>query len=186
MSMEKNIKNGVNVGQLVATIEAIKEDAEIAKFKFRSETNWISGGHCQTKIKDFYGAKAENTSRKEALVIDSDEPEILLGASHGANLVEAVLHALAACLCTGLVYNASAQDISIKSLRFNLEGEINLEAFLGLSETKRAGYESINVTYSIDSDASQEQLESLLEYVKKTSPVLDIIQNPVPVSIEIV
>ena len=184
MSNEMNIKNGVNIDQLVGTIEAIKNDSEIAKFKFRSETNWISGGHCQTKIKDFYGAKGENTSRTKAFIIEGDEPTILLGADHGINAVEALLHALASCLCTGFVYNASAKDITIESLRFNLEGDINLEAFLGLSETKRAGYENIKVIYKVEADASREELELLFEYVKKTSPVLDMICNPVSVSLE--
>ena len=184
MSTEANIKNGVNVDNLVGTIEAIKGDAEIAKFQFRSQTNWISGGHCQTKIKDFYGAKAEDTSREKALIIDGDEPTVLLGSNNGANSVEALLHALASCLCTGFVYNASAQNITIKSLQFNLEGDINLEAFLGLSDTKRAGYENISVTYNVDADAPKEQLEKLFEHVKKTSPVLDMIRNPVPVSLK--
>ena len=185
MSTEANIINGVNVDQLVGTIEAIKSDSEIAKFKFKSETNWVNGGHCQTKIKDFYGAKEENTSREEPLVIEGDEPAILLGADHGANAVEALLHALASCLCTGFVYNASAHNITIKSLQFNLEGDIDLETFLGLSETKRAGYENISVNCVVDADAPSEQLSELFEYVKKTSPVLDMIRNPVPVSIKI-
>src|SRR3990167_1523172 len=186
MNTKTNIKNGVNVDNLIGTIEAIKGDSEIAKFKFRSQTNWINGGHCQTKIKDFYGAKTENTSRKEVLIIEGDEPAILLGSDNGANAVEALLHALASCLCTGFVYNASAQNITIKSLQFNLEGNIDLEAFLGLSDTKRAGYENITVAYSVDADAPKEQLEKLFEHVKKTSPVLDMICNPVPVSLKMV
>lgn len=186
MSAKVNIKNGVNVENLIGTIEAIKEDPEIAKFQFRSQTNWISGGHCQTKIKDFYGAKTENTSRKKALIIEGDEPAILLGSDNGANAVEALLHALASCLCTGFVYNASAQNITIKSLQFNLEGDINLEAFLGLSDANRAGYENISVTCIVDADASKEELEKLFEYVKKTSPVLDMISNPVPVWLKMV
>ena len=42
--------NGVNVEQLVGTIDAIKGNPEIAMFKFRSTTNWVNGGHCQTTI----------------------------------------------------------------------------------------------------------------------------------------
>ncbi|MEL7121122.1 MAG: hypothetical protein AAFO07_16845, partial [Bacteroidota bacterium] len=108
MIAQDNTINGVNVEQLIGTIEAVKGDAEIAKFKFRSETKWIKGGHCETKIKSFYGAKQEDKSRKKALVMVGDEPAVLLGENNGPNAVEAVLHALSSCLSVGIVYNASA------------------------------------------------------------------------------
>ncbi len=183
MNEAANIKNGVNVDQLVGTIEAIKGDPDVAKFQFRAETKWVNGGHCRTEFKNFYGAKAEDTSRTQSLVIEGDEPSVLLGEDHGANAVEAVLHALASCLCVGFVYNASAQGISIESLDFSLEGKLDLHAFLGLSETKRPGYESIKVKYRVKADAPKEKLVELCTYVQKTSPVLDILRNPVSVTI---
>ncbi len=184
MNEPANIKNGVNVDQLVGTIEAIKGDPDIANFQFRAETKWINGGHCRTNIKNFYGAKAEDTSRAKSHVIEGDEPSVLLGEDHGANAVESVLHALASCLCVGYVYNASARGITIKSMDFSLEGNIDLHAFLGLSETIRPGYENIKVTYRVEADAPREKLVELCNYVQKTSPVLDILRNPVPVTIE--
>jgi uncharacterized OsmC-like protein len=184
MNEVANVKNGVNVDQLVGTIGAIKGAPDIAKFQFRAETKWINGGHCRTEFRNFYGAKAEDTSRAQSLVIEGDEPAVLLGEDHGANAVEAVLHALASCLCVGFVYNASAQGISIESLDFSLEGDIDLHAFLGLSETMRPGYQNISVKYTVKADAPKEKLVELCAYVQKTSPVLDILRNPVSVTIE--
>jgi len=178
-----NIKNGVNVNQLVDTIEAIKGDPDIAKFQFRAKTKWLSGGHCCTEFNGFYGAKQEDTSRKEPIVLEGDEPPVLLGSNHGVNAVEAVLHALASCLSVGFIYNASAQGISVESLEFILEGNLDLHAFLGLSETTRPGYEDIKVKCRIKSDAPREKLEELCAYVEKTSPVLDILRKPVSVTI---
>ena len=178
--------NGVNIDQLLATIGAVKENADIALFKFRSNTKWISGGHCQTEIKSFYGATQEDTSRHKPFVVEGDEPPVLLGENFGPNAVEAVLHALASCLSVGLVYNASAMNISINALSFDLEGELDLHAFLGLSETVRPGYKNINITVNLDADAPEEKLEELLSYVQKTSPVLDIVRNPVPVSVKLI
>ena len=177
--------NGVNVDQLMGTIDAVKGNPDIALFKFRSSTKWISGGHCQTEIKDFYGATQEDTTRTKTLVIEGDEPGVLLGENHGANAVEAVLHALASCLSVGIVYNASAMGIEVNSLNFSLEGEIDLHAFLGLSEELRPGYKNIAVKVHADTSASEEQFEELLKYVKKTSPVLDIITNPVSVNVDV-
>ena len=178
--------NGVNVDQLVGTIEAIKTDPEIAFFKFRSTTDWVKGGHCRTRIKDFYGAKQEDQSRNRTFMLEGDEPAVLLGKDHGPNAVEAVLHALASCLSVGIVYNAAAMGIEIKALQFQTEGELDLHGFLGLSETVRPGYRNITVKIALDATGSPEQIEGLLAHVKKTSPVLDIITNPAPVSIEMV
>lgn len=184
MNEVTNVKNGVNVDRLIATIEAIKGEPDIAKFQFRAETKWINGGHCRTEFKNFYGAQKEDTSRPQPLVIEGDEPSVLLGEDHGANAVEAVLHALASCLCVGFVYNASAQGITLESLDFSLEGKLDLHAFLGLSETQRPGYEDIKVKCRARTDAPKEKLVELCAYVQKTSPVLDILRNPVSVTVE--
>lgn len=65
-----------------------------------------------------------------------------------------------------------------------LEGDIDLHGFLGLSDEVRPGYENIRLTYQVKADAPEEKLTELCEYVQKTSPVLDVIRNSVPVSIE--
>jgi len=175
--------NGVNVQQLVGTINAIQETPDLARFKFRAANRWIAGGHSRTTIQSFYGAGSEDSSRTAPFVLDGDEPPVLLGENAGPNAVEAVLHALASCLAVGFVYNAAAQGITVEDLEFDLEGDIDLHGFLGLSDTVRPGYQEIRLTYRVQSDAPREKLEALCEYVQKTSPVLDIIRNPVPVSI---
>ena len=182
--VSSKILNGVNVTQLLGTIEAVKNNPAIGLFKFRSNTKWVNGGNCQTEIKSFYGATQEDTSRTQPFIIEGDEPSVLLGTNKGPNAVEAVLHALASCLSVGIVYNASAMGIQVNSLSFSLEGELDLHAFLGLSEEKRAGYKNIVVTIQADTSASEEDFRNLLAHVTKTSPVLDIVTNPVPVEIK--
>ena len=128
MSEEKNI-NGVDVSRLSETIEAIKANPELAKFRFRARNKWIYGGHNRTEIKDFYGASKEDTSRTESFVMDADEPPILLGEDKGANPVEYVLTALAACLTTSMVYHAAARGIKIEEVESRLEGDLDLHGF---------------------------------------------------------
>jgi uncharacterized OsmC-like protein len=179
------IANGVNVTQLVDTVELIKKDPSLARFRFRSKTRWDQGGRCETEIAGFYGAGAE-TKRERTHTIAGDEPAVLLGSDSAPNAVEAVLHALAACISVGYVYNAAARGITIEALRFDTEGELDLRAFLGLSESVRPGFERITFTATVKADAPRAQLEELCEYVQRTSPVLDIVRNPVPVSIKLV
>lgn len=81
-----------------------------------------------------------------------------------------------------VAYNAAARGIAIHKLEFDLEGDLNIQAFLGISDETRPGYSHIQVTYRIDSDASDEKINELIAHVEKTSPVLDILRNPVPIS----
>ncbi|HEX6234458.1 MAG TPA: OsmC family protein [Jiangellaceae bacterium] len=175
--------NGVNVTQLTETVGAIQANPTLAAFRFRATNTWLGGGHSRTTIKGFWGAGQEDASRAEPFLLDGDEPPVLLGANHAPNAVETVLHALASCLAIGVAYNAAAQGIDIRSMEFDLEGEMDLHGFLGLSADVRPGYQNIRVTYRIDTDASDDQVEDLLAYVQKTSPVLDILRHPVQVSV---
>ena len=175
--------NGVNVDQLIGTINAIKENPSLARFTFQATNEWVNGGHSRTRIQSFYGAGQEDTSRGKPFVLEGDEPPVLLGNNAGPNAVEAVLHALASCLAVGFIYNAAAQGIKVDKLDFSVEGELDLHAFLGLSDKVRPGYNNIRLTYRVKSDAPRDKIEALCEYVQKTSPVLDIIRNPVPVTV---
>ncbi len=175
--------NGVNVDRIVSIVNAIKAEPDLARFRFRSTTEWVNGAHSRTHIKGFYGAAEEDMSRNTAFTLESDEPSVLLGSNLGPNAVEAILYALASCLAVGFSYNAAIQKIKIDALDFTLEGEIDLNGFLGLSEQVKPGYQHIQVFCLLKSDASREKLVELCEYVQRTSPVLDIIRNPVPVTV---
>lgn len=175
--------NGVNVTQLVETIDAIKADPKLATFRFRATNTWLEGGHSRTAIQGFWGAGQEDGSRSRPFHVEGDEPPVLLGGDQAPNAVESVLHALASCLAVGVAYNAAAQGIPVRNLEFDLEGELDLHGFLGLSDDVRPGYSSIRVTYRIDSDADDDKLDELCAHVQRTSPVLDIVRNPVEVTV---
>jgi uncharacterized OsmC-like protein len=178
--------NGVDVDRLTGTVRAIQENSDLARFQFRAHSEWTDGGHSRTTIQDFYGAGQEDDSRSVAFTLEGDEPPVLLGANKAPNAVETVLHALASCLAVGFVYNAAAQGIQVESLDFDLEGDLDLRGFLGLSDEVRPGYEGIRVRYQVRADAPREKIEELCAYVQRTSPVLDIIRSPVPVTVELV
>ncbi len=178
--------NGVNLEQLVQTVEAVKGQPEIARFQFRARTTWQGGGASRTEIQGFHGAMQEDTSRDEPFVLIGDEPPVLLGANAGPNAVEALLHAVSSCLTVGFIYNAAARGIEVRALEFDLEGDLDLQGFLGLSDTVRPGYSGITVRYRVDADATREEIIELCDYVQRTSPLLDIVRNPVPVNVRLV
>jgi uncharacterized OsmC-like protein len=180
--MEKMV-NGVNVSELFTTIDAIKGNSEIAKFKFRATNEWINGTHCRATIKDFYGALKEDDSRPP-MNYDIDEPPVLLGNNEGRNPVEYLLVALSGCLTTSLIAHASAKGIEIKGVQSRYEGDIDLRGFLGVSEDVPVGYEQIRVYFKIDADISDEQKEELCRMAAKYSPVYNTISNATTVSVQ--
>jgi uncharacterized OsmC-like protein len=177
--------NGVDVRALKETITAVQEKPQLADFEFRAVNQWVSGGHNRTTVRDFYGAGQEDTSRAASFVLDNDEPAVLLGEDNGANPVEYVLHALAGCLTTSLVYHAAARDIDVEAVESRLEGTLDLRGFLGISDDVRNGYNQVKVTFTIEGDLTQEEAEELGRMGAGFSPVFDIVTNPVPVAIEV-
>src|SRR4051794_39498899 len=107
------IRNGVDTGQMFGTLDAIRADPTLARFQFRARNRWIDGAHNRTTIRDFYAANEEDASRAEAFAVDAGEPAILLGTDTGPNPAEYLLHALAACLTTSLVYVAAARGVRL-------------------------------------------------------------------------
>lgn len=175
------IINGVDVDRMGATVEAVRRTPSLATFRFCAANQWIDGSHNRSTIKSFYGAGQEDTLRTTPFVLETDKPPVLLGKNQGPTPVEFVLHALAACMTTSLIYHAAARGIHIESVESKVEGNLDLQGFLGLSENVRKGCPQIRVAFTVQSDASAEQLEALAKF----SPVYDIVSNPVPVSIAI-
>ena len=110
------IVNGVNVDQVINVIDNIEADAAFAKMQFRLKNRWIDGGLNRSSIKDFYGGREEDKTRTEAFTLDADEPKILAGDDSVPNPVEYVLHALAGCLTTSMVYHAAVRGIEIDAI----------------------------------------------------------------------
>ncbi|WP_041531382.1 OsmC family protein [Syntrophotalea carbinolica] len=175
--------NGVDIEQLRQNISNIEKDPSLAHCQFRATNRWQGGGHSQTVIHDFHGAGQEITHRHD-FRMDADEPPLLLGEDIGANPVEYVLTALSACLTTSLIYLAAAQGITLREVESDLEGDLDIRGFLGLSEEVRNGYEHIRVNFRIKADAPQEKIEELIRLAVQRSPVFDVVSNPIPVSVK--
>jgi uncharacterized OsmC-like protein len=176
--------NGLNLEQMTQTVQALTDDPGLAHFEFRARNTWISGGENRSKIKDFYGAGQEDTSRAQGWEFTNGEPPVLLGDNEGANPVEFLLHALAGCVTTTTVLHAAARGITIERLSTELEGSIDLQGLLGLDEEVSAGYRNITIRMDIEADCSDEELDDLLAFAQGHSPVCNTVCRPVPVTIE--
>ena len=177
------IRNGVDSEQMYGTLDAIKANPELGIFQFRAHNHWIDGSHNRSTIKAFYGAGQEDTSRTAAFTIDAGEPAILLGSDTGANPAEHLLHALAACLTTSLVYVATARKVRLTEVESTIEGDMDVRGALGLSDEVRNGFSRIRVSFKVKGDAPEEKLREIVERAQARSAVFDMVTNGVPVEV---
>lgn len=183
MAEQKTMKivNGVDSEVLQNLIEFVQRDPSLARSNLRINNKWIKGGHNQSTVTDFYGAGQDNL-HEQAFVLDADEPPLLAGEDKGASPMEHLLHALAGCLTSTLVYHAAVLGIEIQDIESHLEGDLDIRGFMGLSEEVRKGYENIRVTFKVKTD--EENIEKLKELMN-FSAVLDAISNTTPVDIQV-
>ena len=179
------IRNGVDTEVMFGTLDAIKAQPELGKFQFRARNRWLDGAHNRTTIRNFYGAGQEDTSRAAEFVVDAGEPAILLGADTGPNPAEYLLHALAACLTTSLVYVAAARGVRLTEVESTIEGDMDVQGALGLSDEYRNGFERIRVSFRVEGDAPEEKLREVVERAQLRSAVFDMVTNGVPVSVDV-
>jgi uncharacterized OsmC-like protein len=174
--------NGFSPEDIVSTVQVLQNDPSLASFEFRVSNRWIAGGHNRSNIQGFYGAGQEDESRKKPFVHDNSEPPVLLGNNEGANPVEYILHGLAGCMTTTMVLHAAAHGIELESVESTLEGDLDVQGFLGLNDQVRNGYQQIRVNFTIKGNLSAEEKQQLESFVRM-SPVFDIVTNKVPVQV---
>ncbi|HXK59879.1 MAG TPA: OsmC family protein [Acidobacteriota bacterium] len=176
--------NGVDVPTLFATINVVREQPELAKFQFRVSNRWIRGTNSRSRIESFSGAGGEHMHARP-FEYDADHPQVLVGSDQGPTPVEFLLHALAACLTSGIGNIASARGVELTEVESTVTGNMDLRGILGLSDEVRNGYENIRVEFRIKGNAPPEKLREIVEQSRARSAVFDIVTNGVPVQINV-
>lgn len=176
----QDILNGVSRQGLSDAIATMRNDPRLAQFNFRIDNEWLGGGYNRSTVCDFSGAGAEFAHVTE-FEIYNDEPGVLLSDDKGPNPVENLLHALAGCLTTSIVYHAAARGLKIDAIRTRFEGDLDLRGLLGITKSCRNGYRAINVTFDIDGDLTLDQKRALMAMGPEYSPVFDVVSRGTPV-----
>ena len=181
---DKQVQNGVNVDALLGARDALSKAPEAAKFNWKASCKWMSGTHSQTSIQGFYGLGSQQ-SHKTEFTFDTDHPEIFASEDKGATPVEMVLAGLAGCLTAGVASIAQLRKIQLRSVKATLEGAMDIQGILGIDSDVRNGFNDIKVTFTIDADASREEIEALVAQSQKRSAVFDALTNPTDVTVEV-
>lgn len=147
------IDNGVNIEALRGARQALTDAPPAAQFQWRATCEWVTGTHSRTTVTDFFGLGQDHMHRMPH-TIEADHPEIFASADNGATPPELVLAALASCLTAGVATVASHRGVQLRSVRATVVGGMDLQGILGIDSDVRNDFDSIQVTYTIDADAS--------------------------------
>jgi uncharacterized OsmC-like protein len=178
------IDNGVNVQALLDAREVLAGAPEAAQFTWRASSRWENGVHSTTTIKNFFGLGAEQSHRSEA-VFDADHPEIFAAEDNGVTPIEYLLVGLASCLTAGIASVAQNRGIQLRSVESTVEGSHDIRGILGVDSDVRNGFNDVKVTFSIDADATRQEIEALVAQSQKRSAVFDALTNPTEVTVEV-
>jgi hypothetical protein len=85
-------------------------------------------------------------------------------------------------MTTTIVYHAAVRGIKLDEVESELEGDLDLRGFFGISDDARPGYQEIRVNFKVKTDL--ENVETLKE-LTRLSPVYDVVSNGTRVIVQI-
>ena len=106
-----------------------------------------------------------------------------MGENKGANPGEILLHGLLACMTTAMVLLAAGKGIEVSGVSSSIEGDVDLQRFLGMDPNVPKAFSQIRVNFEIEG-ARDEEKEQLISFAKQ-SPVYNSLINPTDVQVSV-
>jgi uncharacterized OsmC-like protein len=175
--------NGVNTQQLGSLMNTLIEKPDTSKATFFVKTEWSSkeeegGRFCvKSSIKDFE-IGGQSIQRDSNYTMLFDLPPEFSGEGKGPTVCEACMSSLGACVTQTILAHATARGISLDNITIDIEGNVDLRGFTGISSDVRPGAQGFKMNINIkSSSASKQQINELYEIGKKLSPAFDTLTN---------
>jgi uncharacterized OsmC-like protein len=178
------IDNGVNVQALLDARDVLKGAPDAAQFTWRASSKWQGGVHSTTTIQNFFGLGEEHSHKAET-VLDADHPEVFAAEDAAITPIEYLLVGLTSCLTAGVASVAQNRGIQLRSVEATVEGHHDIRGILGADSDVRNGFNDIKITFNIDADATQQEIEGLVAQSQKRSAVFDALTNPTEVIVAV-
>jgi uncharacterized OsmC-like protein len=177
-------ENGVDVQALLDARDVLKGAPEAAQFTWRATSTWKHGVHSTSSIQNYFGLGQEQ-QHKTRTTFDIDHPEVFAADDNGITPIEFLLVGLAGCLTAGVASVAQNRGIQLRSVEATVEGDHDIRGILGADPDVRNGFNDVKVTFTIDADASKQEIEALVAQSQKRSAVFDALTNPTNVTVEV-
>jgi uncharacterized OsmC-like protein len=94
-----------------------------------------------------------------------------------------LLEALAACAGVTLSAVATALEIPLRAGKVRAEGDLDFRGTLGVAKDAAVGFTDIRLAFELDSDASEEQLATLIKLTERYCVVYQTLRNPPAISV---
>jgi uncharacterized OsmC-like protein len=169
---------GFDQERLTGLIDRIRESPASGRTVSRATTRWREG----------FRSEATIGRRDRAHTVAMDEPASMGGSDTAPNMVEMVLSAYGCCLISGFVANAALSGIELEGVEIEVEGDLDLQGFLGLRHPDEVwpGCTEVRARISLSAPtATADELRELHDRVVRTSPVGNIMTRPVAVRTEL-
>ena len=88
-----------------------------------------------------------------------------------------LLEALVACAGVTLKAVATALGLSLRSGRVSAEGDLDFRGTLGVAKDAPVGFTDIRLTFALDADATQQELDTLLKLTERYCVVLQTLKR---------
>ena len=134
--------NGVNTQVLNTVFESMRNHPEMAKATFSVKSAW-NGGFSVTSTSKGFRIGDQNIERNTEYRTQHDFPDQLSGEGRGPTVCESCMGSLAACLTQTIVAHATSRGIQIDSIDIDVEGDVDLRGFTGISNDVRPGVSNL-------------------------------------------
>jgi uncharacterized OsmC-like protein len=172
--------NGVPCDKMFGAIAKMRDDGELAQFRFSARNTWVEGTASESSIYEWYGIGADQ-KHVEEFTYKADHPT--LGHGHGPTPQEYVLHALASCITAGIATGAAARNIDLRRASSTVSADIDVRGVLGIDPDVRKGFSNVDIEFDVDADCDDESLDALVAGGVKYSAVFDMLANPTEVNV---
>jgi len=105
------------------------------------------------------------------------------GSGHAACSGDMLLEALVACAGVTLSAVATALGIELRDAKLVAEGDLDFRGTLGVSKEAPVGFQKIRLSFELDTDASDEQLATLLRLTERYCVVYQTLAKPPSLSV---
>lgn len=170
--------NGVNSQALGSVLDSTMKQPEMAKATFSVKTEWNGGGFRVKSTSRDFSLGGQKIPRKNGFTLMHDFPDQFAGGGEGPTVCESCMASLGACIAQTIIAHSTMRGIALDGIRIEMEGDVDLRGFAGLSDKVRPGAQQFRVNVHIDSKtASKEQIDELCEIGKRLSPAVDTLTN---------
>ena len=179
------IDNGVVIEALNTARTAFAEAPAAASFTWKATSDWVSGTHTRSAANGFFGMGEEQVRSNGGHTVVTDHPEHFSATDAGVTPAELILMGLAGCLSAGVATVATNRGIQLRSVSATVEGDMDMRGIMGVDPDARNGFGEIRVRFTIDADATAEEIQALVAQSQKRSAVADALANPTVLSVEV-